>query len=64
MDVIDTKAPEVGAPDIEVTATMIAAGDRTYYENAMWGWDNPGEDELNAMLRKIYVAMATAAAKP
>jgi hypothetical protein len=37
---------------------MIEAGIRAYYENAMWGWDNPGSKELREMVAALYRAMA------
>jgi hypothetical protein len=47
-----------GAPDVEVTPAMVEAGVRAYYENAIWGWDNPGRDELRDMVRSIFLAMS------
>jgi hypothetical protein len=60
MDVIDTKAPEAGAPNATtVTPAMIEAGVDAYYENAGWGWDNPGRKELREMVRSIFRAMSS-----
>jgi hypothetical protein len=42
----------------EVTPEMINAGVHAYYENAIYGWDNPGQRQLEDMLRSIYAAMA------
>lgn len=63
---VDTTAPkgssasalpqgEASAP--EVTPEMIEAGIHAYYENAIWGWENPGLGELRKMLAAIYRAM-------
>lgn len=46
-----------GAPEVEVTAAMIAAGRMAYYENSGEGWSNPGDAELRAMLRSVFRAM-------
>jgi hypothetical protein len=49
-----------GAPEIEVTPEMIEAGVGAYYENAIWGWDNPGRKELQEMVKAIFLAMSCA----
>jgi hypothetical protein len=50
-----------GAPEIieecEVTPEMIDAGIDAYYENAIWGWENPGGKALREMMREIFKAM-------
>ena len=48
-----------GAPEaqIDVTPEMIEAGVFAYYENAICGWDNPGNAALRPMLREVFVAM-------
>jgi len=51
------QAQDAGAPELEITPKMIEAGVNTYYENAIWGWDNPGNDELRQMLKQIFKAM-------
>jgi hypothetical protein len=38
---------------------MIDAGVDAYYENARWGWDNPGRKELREMVRAIFMAMSS-----
>ena len=43
--------------EVEVTPEMIAAGVDAYYENAIWGWDNPGNRQLREMVSDIFVAM-------
>jgi hypothetical protein len=48
---------EAGAPEIEVTPAMIEAGVDAYYENAIWGWENPGREQLKEMVRAIFSAM-------
>jgi hypothetical protein len=53
------KAKNVGAPEIEVTTDMIEAGVQAYYENAIWGWENPGREELRKMTEAIYMAMSS-----
>jgi hypothetical protein len=52
------------APETKITPEMIEAGVQAYFEMAIWGWDNPGNDELRLMLSRTYEAMATAAPKP
>ena len=47
--------PEAGAP--VVAHAMIDAGVDANYENAGWGWDNPGRGELRKMVCSIFMAM-------
>jgi hypothetical protein len=50
--------------EIELAPEIIKAGVQAYYENALWGWENPGLDDLKIMLREVYRAMAKADAIP
>ena len=45
---------------IEVTPEMINAGVDAYYENGIWGWENPGRKALREMVREIFLAMSHA----
>lgn len=45
------------ATELEVTPGMIEAGILAYYENSGEGWSNPGEQELQTMLRRVFQAM-------
>ncbi len=48
------------ASEIKVTPKMILAGVLAYYEEAIWGWDNPGNAELREMLSHVFKRMASA----
>jgi hypothetical protein len=54
-------APERGgcSPEDDVAPEMVDVGVQTYYENAIWGWDNPGNKELREMVVAIYKAMSS-----
>jgi hypothetical protein len=43
---------------VEVTSAMIEAGVKAYYENAVGGWDNPGNSQLREMVSEISKAMS------
>jgi hypothetical protein len=45
--------------EIEITPEMIEAGVQAYYENAVEGWDNPGNAQLRSMMRTIFQAMSS-----
>ena len=53
------KSCELKFYEIEITPAMIEAGVSAYYENAIWGWENPGREELRKMVRSIFVAMSS-----
>lgn len=52
--------PTVQGKEIEVTPEMIEAGVRAYYENAVGGWENPGQEELRDVLAAAFKAMIAA----
>jgi hypothetical protein len=58
MDVIDTKAPEAGAPEIEVTPAMIEAGVAEFCQAETYF----STEEYWA--ERIYRAMRAAAPRP
>lgn len=49
----------IEADETYVTPEMIEAGVRAYYENAVEGWDNPGNAQLRSMMRTIFEAMSS-----
>lgn len=53
----DPKALDAGAPETEITPEMIEAGIHAFFWNKTEDWANPGDEELRAMMRSIYVAM-------
>jgi len=54
------KRQNADSDTIRVTPAMIKAGVSAYYEEAIWGWDNPGREELEQMMRAIFLAMSSA----
>jgi len=47
-----------GAPGVEITPAMVEAGVETYYGFSSDGWGNPGNDEVRAMVREVFMAMS------
>lgn len=50
------QSADAGAPEIEVTPKMIAAGTQAFYRRGAW-WDAEAV-ELNTLLEEVYRSMA------
>lgn len=48
---------EADSPQIEVSPEMIAAGVHAFYANKSADWNSPRSDELEEMMRTIFLAM-------
>jgi hypothetical protein len=53
-------APEAGAPEIEVTPAMIAAGDRAMREVLFECWSGTPPDVLHRALAEVFTIMSRA----
>ncbi|HEX3663778.1 MAG TPA: hypothetical protein VHU23_00890 [Rhizomicrobium sp.] len=48
------------AEEMEITPEMVRAGHSAAFEIGSW-WDGPTDEEMDALLRRVYTAMRRAA---